>query len=283
VNPQPTQAIAPSLSDKVAKAVVRAPMLRWRRRVAASPVSTLQLLIEEIGRDDADPGALVMRYEPLINHLLGRAATHHVQVSTVREVGAFQDSLRSAQPPQLVFGKSVHRLAHLVRDHGWRPLVRRAGAYRAAFIVPGDSPITHLSQLRGARILMPDEAAPAAAMARAELARRQVENMRITHVRYPEAVAALVQSGLADAGVVNIRTSRSWAARGGRVLCETLPMVHWSLLASPELDEAVGTALTEALLRLNTDAPALLAAIGVRRLIPCNRLEYIELLDYLRE
>ncbi|HSW16222.1 MAG TPA: PhnD/SsuA/transferrin family substrate-binding protein [Ramlibacter sp.] len=283
MNPQPTQAIAPSLGEPSAKLASRGPLLRWRRRVASAPASSLQLLIEEIGRDDADPGALVMRYEPLINHLLGRSATHGVQVRTVRDVEGFQGVLRGPQPPQLVFGKSVHRLAHLVRDHGWRPLVRRAGAYRAAFIVPADSPITHVAQLRGARILMPDEGAPAAAMARAELARRQVENMRITHVRYPEAVAALVQSGLADAGVVNIRTSRSWAARGGRVLCETLPMVHWSLLASPELDESVTGPLTEALLQLNLDAPALLAAIGVRRLIPCNRLEYVELLDYLRE
>lgn len=206
-----------------------------------------------------------------------------VNVEPVVDIQRFLAIAQGDLKPELVFGKSVNQLAKLVRDNGYQPLVRRSDPYKAAFIVSKGSTSKTLGDAAGGRIMMPDEFAATTAVARAELLRLKVGKADIRHVRYQESVAQQVQAGFAQVGVVNPTIAKKWVEDGGRVLAETQPVVNWSVLASPSMPAAACDALRQALLDLNTQQPALIAAIGVKQWARAETRDYLALLDYTKE
>ncbi len=170
-----------------------------------------------------------------------------------------------------------------MRDDGYQPLVRRAGPYKAAFIVAKDSPIKTLTEARKVRIVMPDEHSATTAVARAELRRHNITNPDVLHVKFQEAVAQQVTGGLGQVGVVNPTIARQWTEQGGRVLAETQPVVNWSVLASPAMPADTVRLLQETLLGMNTQAAPILGALGVKEWAKAERQDYMALLDYTKE
>ncbi len=257
-------------------------------RAAAAGGKAWRFLINEAVTGETNFFVLTNRYKPLADHLSEQIKGRHaIGVEAVLDIKRFV-SLAQAQPrPELIFGKSVNQLAKLVRDEGYHPLVRRADPYKAAFIVPKNSPLKTLADAghAKAKILMPDEYAATTAVARAELRRQNVTGAQVAHTRYQEAVAQQVQNGFANIGVVNPTIAKKWAADGGRVLAETQPVVNWSLLAAPTMPEDVLAQLREVLMGMNTNtqASAVLQGIGVKEWARAERKDYLALLDYTKE
>lgn len=245
-----------------------------------------RLLINEAVTGETNSFLLTSRYRPLADYVTERAPGRHpVSVETVVDIKRFVQLAQAQPQPELVFGKSVNQLAKLVRDHGYQPLVRRPDPYRAAFIVAKDSPVRTLADLgtQRAKIVMPDEYAATTAVARAELRRQNVANVTVVHTRYQEAVSQQIKNGFGQVGVVNPATARKWAEEGGRILAETQPVVNWSVLAAPSLSAEAVDQLRTALLAMNTQAPAVLAGIGVKEWATADRKDYLALLDYTKE
>jgi ABC-type phosphate/phosphonate transport system substrate-binding protein len=245
-----------------------------------------RLLVNEAMTGESNIFILTARYQPLVEYL-GRQMQQRpsIGVEPVVDIQRFLSLAQSPTKPELVFGKSVNQLAKLVRDANYQPVVRRADPYKAAFIVAKDSPIRSLADVArtGAKIIMPDEFAATTAVARAELRRQNAGAVRIVHTRYQEAVAQQITNGFAQVGVVNPTIARKWAQDGGRVLAETQPVVNWSVLASPALHEAEVAQLRAAMLAMNTQAPELMSALGVKQWAVAERQDYLALLDYTKE
>jgi ABC-type phosphate/phosphonate transport system substrate-binding protein len=252
-------------------------------KVAAKP---WRLLVNEAFTGESNLFILTARYQPFAEYVSAQVRSRPaIAIEAVVNVQRFMSVAQSASKPELVFGKSVNQLAKLVRDDRYQPLVRRADPYKAAFIVAKDSPIRTLRDAARvqARIIMPDELAATTAVARAELRRQNAGEVQVVHTRYQEAVAQQVANGFAQVGVVNPTIARKWAEDGGRVLAETQPVVNWSVLAAPELPEADVAQLRTGLLAMNTRAPALLAALGIKQWASAERADYLALLDYTKE
>jgi ABC-type phosphate/phosphonate transport system substrate-binding protein len=226
---------------------------------------------------------LTNRYRPLADYLTSHLKGQVIEIEPVVDIQRFLAVAQGTPRPELIFGKSVNQLAKLVRDQGYQPLVRRADPYKAAFIVGKDSPIKTLADIGKSRIIMPDEFAATTAVARAELHRNKLENMNVMHVKYQEAVAQQVQSGLGQVGVVNPTTAKKWVEAGGRVLAETQPVVNWSILASPTMPADTVKHLRDWLLAMNTNATPALASMGVKEWAPAEPKDYLALLQYTRE
>jgi ABC-type phosphate/phosphonate transport system substrate-binding protein len=242
-----------------------------------------RLVINEAVTGDTNIFLLTSRYQPLAEFVGAQFKGRTIGVEPMVDIQRFMATAQGQSKPDLVFGKSVNQLAKLVRDNGYTPIVRRSDPYKAAFIVAKSSRYKSLAETNGARIIMPDEFAATTAVAKAELRRQSVTKAEIIHVRYQEAVAQQVQAGLAHVGVVNPTIARKWVEQGGRVLAETQPVVNWSVLASPSLSaEQVGH-LREVLLSMNTQAPSVMGAIGVKEWAAADRKDYIALLDYTKE
>ena len=115
---------------------------------------------------------------------------------------------------------------------------------------------------------------------KAEKAR--VRKMRFMGTRFQESVAAQIQTGLAEAGVVNPTVAHKWAEAGGTIIGETQPVVNWSVLASPKATAEQVAKLTDAMLAMNQQ-PEMLSEIGVKQWAKADRKDYMALLDYTGE
>ena len=257
--------------------------------LCAAPVGWAQnagggrLLVNEAVTADLSISMLAMRYRGWADYLASQIRTKQILVDPIIDIRRFVQSALSEEKPLVLFGKSVNQLAKLVRDHGYVPLVRRADPYRAAFIVPKGSTIQGLNQLGGRKLLMPDEFAATTAVAKAELRRLSVREPYVSHTRFQDSVAAQVQLGLADAGVVNPTIARKWKEAGGAVIGETQPVVNWSVLASPKAPPDLVARLTDSMLAMNQASPAILTDIGVKQWAKAERQEYLALLEYTGE
>ncbi|MES2939168.1 MAG: PhnD/SsuA/transferrin family substrate-binding protein [Pseudomonadota bacterium] len=255
---------------------------------AAAGGKAWRFLINEAVTGETNFFVLTNRYKPLADYVSEQLKGRHpIGIEAVLDIKRFI-SLAQAQPrPELVFGKSVNQLAKLVRDEGYHPLVKRPDGYKAAFIVPKNSPLKTLADAgrAKAKILMPDEYAATTAVARAELRRQNVVGAEVAHTRYQEAVAQQVQNSFAQIGVVNPTIAKKWVADGGRVLAETQPVVNWSLLAAPTMPEDTVAQLRDVLMGMNTNtqASAVLQSIGVKEWARAERKDYLALLDYTKE
>ena len=197
----------------------------------AQSTPSSRLLINEAVTADLSISMLALRYKAWGDYLAPQLKIKQVTVDPIIDIRRFFQQAVAEEKPMVLFGKSVNQLAKLVRDHGYQPLVSRADPYRAAFIVPKNSTIRDLGQLGGRKVLMPDEASATAAVAKAELRVRGVRDPFISHTKYQESVAAQVQMGTAEAGVVNPTIARRWKEAGGTVIGETQGVVNWSVLA----------------------------------------------------
>jgi ABC-type phosphate/phosphonate transport system substrate-binding protein len=242
-----------------------------------------RFLINEAVTGDTNLFLLTSRYRPLAEYLGQQMKGRTIDVEPIVDIQRFLAVARADHKPELVFGKSVNQLAKLVRDQGYHPLVRRADPYKAAFIVAQGASFRTLSEVGQARIIMPDEFAATTAVARAELRRQNVAKPQVMHVKYQEAVAQQVKSGLGQVGVVNPTTAKKWVEEGGRVLAETQPVVNWSVLAAPGLPAETIQQLRQSLLAMNTQAASVLAGIGVKEWAAAEPKDYLALLDYTKE
>ncbi|MEO8023070.1 PhnD/SsuA/transferrin family substrate-binding protein [Polaromonas sp.] len=253
---------------------------------AVTPASTAngwRLLINEAVTGETNSFVLTSRYRPLADFLSAQFKGRQIGVEPIVDIKRFMLMAQSPSKPDLVFGKSVNQLAKLVRDSGYQPLVRRADAYKAAFIVNKDSPIKSLTEAGGVKILMPDESAATSAVALAELRRQKVAATQVIHLRFQEAVAQQIKGGLGQVGVVNPTTAKKWVEDGGRVIAETQPVVNWSLLAAPGMSAEMVQQLREALLSMNAQASPVLVSLGIKEWAKGERKDYLDLLDYTKE
>jgi ABC-type phosphate/phosphonate transport system substrate-binding protein len=273
----PVQLQRRTLLRGAAAAALCATPLGW-----AQSAGSTRLLVNEAVTADLSISMLAMRYRGWADHLASTLRAKQLLVDPIIDIRRFVQQALSDEKPLVVFGKSVNQLAKLVRDHGYHPLVRRPEPYKAAFIVPKGSQIQSFAQLGGRKLLMPDEFAATTAVAKAELRRQSVREPFISHTRFQESVAAQVQSGLAEAGVVNPTVARKWAEAGGTVIGETQPVVNWSVLASPKAPPELVAKLTESMLALNQQS-TILTEIGVKQWVKAERKDYLALLEYTGE
>jgi ABC-type phosphate/phosphonate transport system substrate-binding protein len=258
----------------------------WAQPTAPAKKSvgaTWRMVVNEAVTGETNFFLLTSRYQPLADYMTLHSKGRPIGIEPVVDIKRFMAVAQGQPKPDLVFGKSVNQLAKLVRDNGYQPLVRRSDPYKAAFIVGKDSPIKTLADIGQARIVMPDEFAATTAVARAELRRNNITNSVITHVRFQEAVAQQISTGMGQVGVVNPTIARKWAEQGGRVLAETQPVVNWSVLAGPSMNADTVNQLRDVLLSMNTQAAPVLGALGVKEWAKAERKEYLALLDYTKE
>jgi len=264
-----------------AAAAVCAVPVGWAQQAAGD---RWRLMVNEAVTADLSISMLAMRYRGWAEYMGSQIHNKQVLVDPIIDIQRFIQQAQSEQKPLLVFGKSVNQLSKLVRDHGYQPLVRRPEPYKAAFIVPKDSPIQNFTQLGGRKLLLPDTFSATAAVARAEIRRQDIREPYMSHTRFQDSVAGQVAAGMAEAGVVNPTIARKWQESGGRVIGETQPVVNWSVLASPKASPELVARLTSSLLAMNGQASGgLLSDIGVKQWAKAERKEYLALLEYTGE
>lgn len=267
------------LRSVTAAALCSTPMARAQQPGA----DQWHLLVNEAMTADLSISMLAMRYRSWADYMAAQIRNKQVYVDAIIDIRRFVKQAQSEKKPLLIFGKSVNQLSKLVRDHGYQPLVRRPEPYKAAFIVPKDSSIQAFSQLGGRKLLLPDEFSATTALAKAEVRRMNIREPYMSHTRFQDTVAAQINAGFAEAGVVNPTIAKKWKDSGGRIIGETQPVVNWSVLASPKAPPELVAKLTESLLAMNSQSAGILSDIGVKQWAKADRADYLALLEYTGE
>lgn len=110
--------------------------------------------------------------------------------------------------------------------------------YRASFLVPKNSPIKSLTDLRGRKLGAPDEDSITSWMVRATM--RDVlgsaDAVAMTYTRYQDAVPFMVENTFTQAGATAAGgVIKQWEAQGGKIVAKSKPVPIKHLIANVAL------------------------------------------------
>lgn len=119
--------------------------------------------------------------------------------------------------------------------------------YRASFLVPANSGIASLADLKGRKVGAPDADSITAVIMRATLHDALGAAMpEINYVRLQDAVPFMVEHNLVATGVTASKAVvKEWQEHGGKVLFTSKPVPIKHLIASPNISDAQRAKLTE--------------------------------------
>ncbi len=186
---------------------------------------------------------------------LGRILKQPVTVEPVGDYASLRRGL-AAQTYDLALVHPAHVSIQALKGSGYKLVAVTQGfqKYQASFLVPADSPLGSLAELKGRKLGAPDEDSITAWMVRATLRDAKVETAQvaITYTRYQDAVPFFVENHLTQAGATaSSGLVKAWQAKGGKVLAQSraVPIKH--VIASPALGAEQIDKVRDYLLGLN--------------------------------
>jgi phosphonate transport system substrate-binding protein len=138
----------------------------------------------------------------------------------------------------------VHPAHHAIRamtSSGYKLVALTKGytEYRVSFLVPPNSSVKSLADLKSATVGAPAEDSITSVIARATLTEANGQLPAMSYVKYQDAVPFMVEHGMAAAGVsASSGVVKSWQEKGGKVVASSKPVPIKQLIASPSLSAA---------------------------------------------
>jgi phosphonate transport system substrate-binding protein len=227
---------------------------------ALAPSAKARDLILAIGEGSSggtDHARVISKYQGLAD-AIGRSINKKVGVIFIREFAALEDGLTQKRF-DLAMARPSDYPARAIRDHGYQYVASGKPDGQCFIIVPKDSPITTLAQIKGRRIVLPIPAAYMTKLCTAELKRQGIDltGEDVKRVKEQGAVAFFLENNFGDVGGVASYSgvAKTWESKGHRVLHKSDPQPYFPLIASDALS-AVEVASIQQALRKLPDSPA---------------------------
>jgi ABC-type phosphate/phosphonate transport system substrate-binding protein len=225
------------------------------------------------------------KYLPLAAYL-GKAVKKQVRLESASNLKNLVRSLDAARYDMLLVRPS-HISAAAMRDQKYSLLVSAKGDAVAYFIVHKDSPLKSRKDLKGKRIVMPDEIAYPTKIGQAMLRDEGIPLSDARLFRSQEAVGYAIENQLSDVGVVisYSKVWKDWEKKGHRTIWQSEKLPYWSIIVSPQVKPEVVSKLREALLALDTteEGKAILEKIGIQGFVLGNQQAYLDMLAWIEK
>ena len=238
---------------------------------------------------DEAPTELQRKFKPLGEYLKARTGMD-VVFTPVTDYAAVVEGLATKKIDLAWLGGFTFVQAKLRTHGGAVPIVQRAEdeKFTSKFIVPVDSPIRSLEDLKGKTFAFGSPSSTSGhLMPRYFLMKAGIhpdtDFKAVAFSGAHDATLAFVASGRAEAGVLNasvldklVESGQPHAAKV-RVLATTPPYVDYNWTVRPGLDPALVKKLTEAFLRLDPNKPqdkALMALQRASKFVPTQAANY---------
>lgn len=226
---------------------------------------------------DEAPTQLQRKFKPLGEYLAAKTGMK-VEFVPVSDYAAVVEGLASKKLDLAWLGGFTFVQARIRSDGGVTPLVQRAedAKFTSKFIVPTDSPITTLADLKGKTFVF---GAPSSTsghlMPRYFLLKDGIVPERdfktVAYSGAHDATLAFVAAGRAEAGVLNasvlaeLTEKHSPNAAKVRVLATTPPYYDYNWTVRPGMDPALQKKITDAFLALDPADPAQKEILDLQR------------------
>jgi len=257
------------------------------QKPAAKTAQPLLLAVNEGAAGNVDAFEIALRYEGF-KQVIEKTLGVRTSLVAVRDPKVLRRSLETGAY-SLVLSRPVDVLAEAIRAHGYQPVVVAKGTGQALFIVPKDSPIRTITEIRGKSIVTPDRYSYMWRIAAAMMRDNNIviEQEKVRSMRDQAAIGWSMENGFFDVGVVASFSGvgRNWEKRGGRVIARSRDLPLVPLIASAKVTALQIAKLRAALISLDSSeqGTGILKQIGVAGFKETSPEPFIELLNWLGE
>jgi ABC-type phosphate/phosphonate transport system substrate-binding protein len=225
------------------------------------------------------------KYRPLAE-IIGKAAGAQIQVVLARDFKNLEESMQRGLY-QLVMARPSDYPARGIRDYGYSLIATAAPEGMCTLIVSKDSPLKSIKDVKGSRIVLPEQVAYMTRFCTAALRDEGIvvatENVKYT--REQDVVAFSVESGFADVGGVASYSgvARDWEKKGHRVLYRSRPQPYFPLIASKALSDQQVAKVRVAVLNLDKtgEGREALKRLGIQGFVATDPQRLLDLLKWL--
>lgn len=239
-----------------------------------------------------NPAHLVRTYQPLIEHLQARLPGHRFELEASRDYASFERKIQ-ARAPELLLPNPLQTLAAIEQGYTVVAMAGDPDEFRGVLLVPVDSAIRHLRELKGRRVSFPAPTALAGAIMPQRLMQshglQPGRDVELLYVGSQESSMVAALQGLSDAASTwlqpwrDFQLDRPQDAARLRVLAVTPPLVNNAVMVRNDLPAALRADLAKVLLTLHLDASLqpVLQAARIRRFGAADNATYRVVADYL--
>jgi len=234
---------------------------------AAPPPSRILLAINEGGAANADATETLFKYQEFAE-TIERALRVQVVMVAVRDREKLKASLRKQEYP-LLLARPNDVPAEAIRDFGYRPIAMAKEPSQTLFIVPKDSAIASIADVKGKTIVTPDAYSNMWRVANAMLRDANIimANEKVRAMRDQAAIGWSMENRFFDVGVINSVSGvgRTWEKNGGRVIARSRELPNMPFIASPQISDEQLAKLRTAVVALDgsDNGKAILKKIGI--------------------
>ena len=200
----------------------------------------LILAVSEGTSGGLDHAQVIGKYQGLAN-VLARSVKGKINVVLVREFASLEEGMKSGRY-DFVIARPSDYPARGIRDYGYQFVASARPDGQCWLIVPKDSPLKSVADIKGKRIALPEQTAYMTRFCRAELRDKGIDLAKenVQHVREQGAVAFYLDNKFADVGGVASYSgvAKKWEKDGNRVLHKSAPQPYFPLIAARHIPAA---------------------------------------------
>lgn len=246
---------------------------------------TLILAVSEGSSGGLDHSQVIAKYKGLAD-AIGRALKASVNVVFAREFSALEEGIKTNRFAFVIARPSDYP-ARGMRDFGYNYVASAKPDGQCLIIVPSDSPLKKLDDIKGKRIVFPEQTAYMSRFCTAELRDKGINlaQENVKYLREQGAVGFYLDNKFADVGAVASYSSvgKNWEKEGKTILHKSVAQPYFPLIAYDKIRAEEIKAVQQELLSLtNTDSgQELLKRIGVKEFDVRSEPRMRELLGWL--
>jgi len=242
--------------------------------------------ISEGASGGLDASELLRKYSGL-KTVMEQALGREVRIVSARNFELLERGLKDHQF-DFAMARPSDYMARAIRDSNYTLVVTANPDGMCTIIVPKDSPIKTLADLRGKRLGLPEQVAYMTRFCAADLRDNGIDITKETKLQYlreQDVVGYAVETGIIDAGGVASFSgvARNWEKKGGRILHRSVKQPYFPLIASASLPRAEIEKVRKALVQLSESESGkeVLQSVGVQGFAAGNEQRLVKMLSWL--
>lgn len=232
-----------------------------------------------------DHAQVIAKYQGLAD-VIGRSVKQKVSVVFAREFSALEEGMKTGRY-DLVIARPSDYPARGLRDYGYKFVASAKPDGQCFLIVPKDSPIKTLADVKGKKIALPEPAAYMTKFCRAELRTLGIDTSgpNVQYVREQGAVAFYLDNRFAEVGGVASYSgvAKKWEKDGNRIVHKSVPQPYFPLIAGKRVTGAQVEAIQKSLVAMadNEADEAVLKRVGIKEFDITSEKRLKDLLTWL--
>lgn len=260
--------------------------LAWTGGVRAqAQAQQLVLGISEGTSGGLDHAQVITKYQGLAE-VVGRAMKAKVSVVFAREFKQLEEGMQTGRF-DFVMARPSDYPARGMRDYGYSYVASTKPDGQCFIIVPKGSPLKSIADVKGKRIVLPEQVAYMSRFCSAELRDQgiQLDKENVQYVREQAAVGFYLENKFADVGGVASYSgiAKKWEKDGNRILHKSVAQPYFPLVAHKRVRPEQIKAIQAELLALpdSESGQEVLKRIGIQQFDTGSEARMRELLKWL--